>query len=41
MNIIRNELYRNAIAGKSLFGGAKHGYLGTVMKPVLYLTETG
>ena len=41
MDIIRNELYRNAIAVKSPFGGAKHGHLGTVMKPVLYLTETG
>jgi hypothetical protein len=41
MDTIRNELYRNAIAVKSPFGGAKHGHLGTVMKPVLYLTETG
>ena len=41
MDTIRNELYRNAIAVKSPFGGAKHGHLGSVMKPVLYLTETG
>ena len=41
MDVIRNELYRNALAVKSPFGGAKHGHLGIVMKDVLYSTEAG
>ena len=41
MCLVREELCRNAIAIKSSFGGGKHGHLGSVTKPSLYLTETG
>ena len=41
MYIVREELCRNAIAIKSSFGGGKHGHLGAVTKPSVYLTETG
>ena len=41
MDDIRDELYRNAMAIKSPFGGGKHGHLGMIMKDVLYQTEAG
>ena len=41
MYIVREELCRKVIAIKSSFGGGKHGHLGSVIKPAVYLTETG
>ena len=41
MDDVRDELYRNAMAIKSPFGGAQHGHLGSVMKDALYQTEAG
>ena len=39
MCIIHKELFRNAIAIKSTFGGKKHGHLGSVQRPAVYHTE--
>ena len=41
MDDVRDELYRNAMAIKSPFGGAQHGHLGSVMTDALYQTEAG
>ena len=41
MDNIRDELYRNAMAIKSCFGGGKLGHLGMIMQPVLYAIEAG
>ena len=41
MCIVCKELFRNAIAIKSTFGGKKHGHLGSVQRPAVYQTETG
>ena len=41
MCIVREELFRNAIAIKSTFGGRKHGHLGSVQQPAVYQTEAG
>ena len=41
MCIVREELFRNAIAIKSTFGGRKHGHLGSVQRPAVYQTEAG
>ena len=41
MDNIRDELYRNAMAIKSCFGGGKLGHLGMIMQPVLYTIEAG
>ena len=41
MCIIREELFRNAIAIKSTFGGKKHGHLGYVQRPAVYHIEAG
>ena len=41
MCIVREELFRNAIAIKSTFGGKKHGHLGSVQQPDVYQTEAG
>ena len=40
MCISRGELFRNAIAIKSTFGGGKHGHLESVSKPALYHIES-
>ena len=39
--IVREELFRDAIAIKSTFGGKKHGHLGYVQRPSVYHTEAG
>ena len=39
MCIVCEELFRNAIAIKSSFGGKKHGHLGSVQQPAVYETE--
>ena len=41
MCIVREELFRNAIAIKSTFRGRKHGHLGSVQRPAVYQTEAG
>ena len=41
MCIVREELFRNAIAIKYTFGGKKHGHLGSVQQPAGYHTEAG
>ena len=41
MCIVREEIFRNAIAIKSTFGGRKHGHLGSVQQPAVYQTEAG
>ena len=41
MWIVRKELFGNAIAIKSTFGGKKHGHLGSVQGPTLYHKEAG
>ena len=38
MCIVREELFRNAIAIKSTFGGKKHVHLGSVQQPAVYHT---
>ena len=39
MCVVREELFRNAIAIKSTFGGKKHVHLGSVQQPAVYHTE--
>ena len=41
MCIVREEIFRIAIAIKSTFRGVKHGHLGSVSKPPLYHTDSG
>ena len=41
MCIVRKELFRNAIAINSTFGGNKQGHLGSVQRPAVYHTEAG
>ena len=41
MCVVRKELFRNAIAIKSMLGGKKHGHLGSVQRPAVYHTEVG
>ena len=41
MCIVREELFRNAIAIKSTFRGKKHGHLGSVQRPAVNHTEAG
>ena len=41
MCVVSEELFRNAIAIKSTFGGKKHGHLGSVQRPAIYHTEAG
>ena len=41
MCIVCKELFLNAIAIKSMFGGKKHGHLGSVQRPAVYHTEAG
>ena len=41
MCVVRKELFRNAIAIKSTFGGKKHGHLGSLQRPAVYHTEAG
>ena len=38
---LREELYRNALSSKSLFGGGNHGHLGACMDALTYSIETG
>ena len=38
---VREEIYRNAISIKSIFGGGKHGHKGSVTKPAIYRIDTG
>ena len=35
MCVVREELFRNAIAIKSTFGGKKPGHLGSVQRPAV------
>ena len=39
--IVREELFRNAIAINSTFSRKKHGHLGSVQWPAVYQTEAG
>ena len=39
--IVCEELFRNAIAIKSTFGGRKHDHLGPVQQPAVYQAEAG
>ena len=41
MWVVREELFRNAIAIKSTFGGKRHGYLVSVQRPAVYHMEAG
>ena len=41
MCVVREELFCNAIAIKSTFGGKRHGHLGSVQRPAVYHTEAG
>ena len=41
MCIVCEELFHNAIAINSTFGGKKHGHLGSVQQPAVYQTEAG
>ena len=41
MCIVREELFCDAIAIKSTFGGRKHGHLRSVQQPAVYQTEAG
>ena len=41
MCVVSEELFRNAIAIKSTFGGKKHSHLGSVQWPAVYHTEAG
>ena len=41
MDDIRDEIYRNCLAVKSIFGGGKHGCMGMMMADDLYLVEAG
>jgi len=41
MDDVRDELYQNAMAIKSLFGGAQYDHLGSVINDALYQTEAG
>ena len=41
MRVVRKELFRNAIAIKSMFRGKKHGHLGSLQRPAVYHTEAG
>ena len=41
MCIVREELFRNAIAIKSTSGGKKHGHLRSVQQPAVYQAEAG
>ena len=38
MCVVREEIFRNAIAIRLIFGGGEHGHLGSVSKPTLYQT---
>ena len=38
MCIVREKIFRNAIAIMSTFGGKKHGHLGSVQHPSVYHT---
>ena len=39
--VVRKELFRNAIAIKSTFGGKKHSHLRSLQQPAVYHTEAG
>ena len=41
MCVVREELFRNAIAINSTFVGKRHGHLGSVQQPAFYHTEAG
>ena len=41
MCVVREELFRNAIAINSTFGGKRHGHLGSVQRSAVYHTEAG
>ena len=41
MCVVREELFRNAIAIKSTFGGKKQGHLGSMQRPAVYHIEAG
>ena len=41
MFVVREELFHNAIAIKSTFGGKIHGQLGSVQRTAVYHTEAG
>ena len=41
MDDIRDEIYCNCLAVKSIFGGGKHGRMGMMMADDLYLVEAG
>ena len=41
MYIVREELFRNAIAIKSTFKGKRHGHLGSVQRHAVYHTQAG
>ena len=41
MYVVREELFCNAIAIKSTFGGKRHGHLWSVQRPDVYHTEAG
>ena len=41
MNDIRDEIYRNCLAVKSIFEWVKHGCMGMMMTDDLYLVEAG
>ena len=41
MDDIRNEIYCNCLAVKSIFGGGKHGCMGMMMADDLYLVKAG
>ena len=41
MCTVHEELFPNAIAIKSTFGGRKHGHLGSVQRPAVYQIEAG
>ena len=41
MSTIFEEMFRNSIAVKSMFGGGKHGHYGSLQKPATYLIEAG
>ena len=41
MRKIREEMFRNSIAVKSMFGGGKHGHYDSPQKSAAYLIEAG
>ena len=41
MCVVRGELFRNAIAINSTFGGKKHGHFVSVQRPAVYCTDVG